>query len=292
MKIQEVFNLYLRHVNKYRSKGTFAYYRKHFNMLVPILESMGYVETNNIDDQFFENIIDYFMSNTIKKNSKINDTVSCIITAFNFSDVKYPRRYKLQDDTESFKALSEDELDRLLQYVGNLKLNHSNNLSWSLAICLFLDTGVRLSELLEMRFKNIDFDHSMIELDHTKNGEKRYVFFNVLSKDLLMRAYKKKTEYVLWNYEKGTRLNKRSLEHFFDKLNNNIKPAERIHPHRLRKTFATKLLRKGCPLTTISKLLGHKDIRQTMIYLQIDQVMLEKDYKEFYPFTRKEKETG
>lgn len=76
------------------------------------------------------------------------------------------------------------------------------------------------------------------------------------------------------------------MEHFFDKLNEYTKPIERIHPHRLRKTFATKLLRNGCPLTTISKLLGHKDIRQTMKYLQIDQVMLERDYNHFYPYSK------
>ncbi len=286
MQIKESFELYLAHVNKYRRKGTYLYYRKSFNMLIPILEKLEYRESSLIDNVFFENIIDYFLSNTTKKNSKINDAISCIITAFNFCDIKYPKRYKLMDDTESFKALSEEELDRVLQFVSSLKLNHSNNLSWSLAICLFLDTGVRLSELLDMRFNNVDFDHNLIQLDHTKNGEKRCVFFNSLSRDLLQKAYKKKTEYVIWNYEKGTRLNKRSMEHFFDKLNEHVKTDERIHPHRLRKTFATKLLRKGCPLTTISKLLGHKDIRQTMIYLQVDQLMMENDYQTFYPYRK------
>ncbi len=149
---------------------------------------------------------------------------------------------------------------------------------------MFLDTGVRLSELLDMKFKNVDFDNQVILLDHTKNDKKRYVFFNILSKDILLRARKNKHQYVLWNYEKNTPLNKRSLEHFFDKINNHINSDTRIHAHRLRKTFATKLLRKGCPVTTISKLLGHQDIRQTMIYLQIDQLLLAKDYKEFYPY--------
>ncbi|HOI85728.1 MAG TPA: tyrosine-type recombinase/integrase [Acholeplasmataceae bacterium] len=284
MMIKETFEKYLTHVQKYRAHGTFLYYRKNFKMILPILNDLRYETSESIDKQFFENITDYFLVNTEKKNSKINDALSCIITALNFSDINYPKRYKLRKDTVSFKVLSEHELDQLLNYTSNLNLKRSNNLSWALAICLFLDTGVRLSELLDIRFKNIDYDNNMILLDHTKNGEKRYVFFNTLSNDLLIQARKKRTEYVLWNYEKNTRLNKRSLEHFFDKLNNSIESSERIHPHRLRKTFATKLLSKGCPLTTISKLLGHKDIRQTMIYLQIDNIMLKKDYNNYYPY--------
>jgi integrase len=284
MKIKDTFSAYLMHVKKYRAEGTFDYYDKNFKVIVPILEELGYEFTYQIDDLFFDNIIDYFLSKTTKKNSKINDSVSCIITALNFSTIRFPKRYKLRNDTESFKALSDEELDKLLLYVQSLDIKKSNNLSWSLAICLFLDTGVRLSEILDIQFRHIDYDHNAIHLSHTKNGDRRYVFFNSLSKELLLKAKRKKTDYVLWNYERGTQLNKRSLEHFFDKLNDNIRPQERIHAHRLRKTFATRLLRKGCPLTTISKLLGHKDIRQTMIYLEIDQVMLEKDYNEFYPY--------
>jgi integrase len=284
MKIEDVFDKYLNHVQKYRAKGTFLYYRKNYKMLLPILYGLGYDTSESLDSDFFEKITDYFLEKTEKKNSKINDAVSCIITAFNFSNIKYPKHYKLRDDTESFRALSDDELNQVLTYVKNMIYSESNNLAWALSICLFLDTGVRLSELLDIRFKNVDFDNNMINLDHTKNGQKRVVFFDELSKDLLLKARKKKTEYVIYNYEKGIQLNKRSLEHFFDKMNRDLKTNITIHAHRLRKTFATRLLRKGCPLTTISKLLGHKDIRQTMIYLQIDQVMLAKDYKEFYPF--------
>lgn len=284
MKIKQAFDTYLLHVKKYRAKGTYSYYRKNFNVLEPILSKLHYKKTDQIDNLFFENLIDYFLSNTTKKNSKINSMMSCIITAFNFSNIIYPRRYKLKDDTESFTALSETELQRVFKYLNSLNLSQSNNLAWSLAICLFLDTGVRRAELIDMKFINVDWDHNVILLDHTKNGKKRYVFFNQLSYKLLRMAKEKNTKYIVWNYDKNKKIDRYSLEHFFDKLNRVVKPDRRIHPHRLRKTFATKMLRCGCPVTSISKLLGHSDIRQTMVYLQIDQVMLEKDYKEFYPY--------
>jgi site-specific recombinase XerD len=52
----------------------------------------------------------------------------------------------------------------------------------------------------------------------------------------------------------------------------------------LRKTFATRLLKKGCPLTSIQKYLGHNDIKMTMIYLDIDIQMLDSDYNNYYPY--------
>ena len=76
---------------------------------------------------------------------------------------------------------------------------------------------------------------------------------------------------------------------FFDKIESYLKLNEnRIHAHRLRKTFATRLLKKGCPVTTIQKLLGHTDIKMTMIYLDIDNTMIENDYFNFYPYEKKE----
>ena len=72
-----------------------------------------------------------------------------------------------------------------------------------------------------------------------------------------------------------------------DKIDENIQTEGfKIHCHRLRKTFATKLLKMGCPITTIQKLLGHTDIKMTMIYLEIDNTMLEMHYNEYYPYKK------
>jgi len=80
-------------------------------------------------------------------------------------------------------------------------------------------------------------------------------------------------------------LTAKSLEVFFEKVNINLKLGSgNIHPHRLRKTFATQLLKMGCPLPTIQRLLGHSDIKMTMIYLDIDMLLINKDYSIYYPY--------
>lgn len=50
-----------------------------------------------------------------------------------------------------------------------------------------------------------------------------------------------------------------------------------------RKTFATELSKNGCPVTTIMKLLGHTTIEMTMVYLEINDDKISKDYKKYMP---------
>jgi site-specific recombinase XerD len=282
--LKEMFNNYLSHIKKYKRNGTFVYYSKNFILIQKALDYLKINETTEICDNFFEIITDYLMNFTIKKNSKINDTISCIITVLNFYSVKYPRRFKLKDDTTSFKPLNDYDYKKLREYVSKINIKESNNLSLTLCIFLSLDTGVRLTELLNIKFENVDFTTNSIFLELTKNGCQRYVFFGELSCKYLRKAYRFKQQYVMWNYTKNCRMSKHSIYHFFEKINKALKTTHSIHHHRLRKTYATRLLKKGCPLTTISKLLGHKDIKQTMIYLEIDNSMLKIDYDNYYPY--------
>jgi site-specific recombinase XerD len=284
MLFEDLFFRYLSFARKYRAPGTAKYYEKNFKLLSRALEACGYHETEDIDDMMNENVTDWMIRETDKKHSKINDAMSCLSTALKRERIASPYFQKLKDDTEPFIELSDDELRLLLGYVKALDSNVSNNLSWKLAVLLFLDTGVRLSEILDIEFRKVDFENHMILLSHTKNGKKRYAFFGALSEGILKEARSRKTEYVLWNYLQNTRLNKRSLEHFFDKVNRDLDLEDRIHPHRLRKTFAMGMLMRGCPVTTISVLLGHSDIRQTMNYLRIGSIMARQDYIDHYPY--------
>ncbi|MDY0139108.1 MAG: site-specific integrase [Candidatus Izemoplasmatales bacterium] len=276
--------MYLEHSKKYNSHGTYLYYKKNFKSLLLAFNKINVAYVEDVDDQIFEKLTDYYLNLGKNKNSKINDIISSSITVFRFYSVPIPKRYKLRDDTTGFKALNQTEYSEVKKYVNSLDINNPNNISWGLSILLLLDTGVRLSELFDIKFKNVDLTTESIYLEHTKNGKKRYVLFGKLSRKFLVAASKQKKEYVIWNYNKNARMNKYSLYHFLDKMNVSLEFKHNIHPHRLRKTFATRLLIAGCPLTTISKLLGHSDIKQTMIYLEIDYSMLKLDYDNYYPY--------
>mgnify|MGYP000852375355 CR=1 FL=1 len=285
MKIKDLFNDYLKYCEIYRKKGTYIYYKKTFKQLLNIFDELQITNTDDFTNKTRDDIVITLRNKYGKKNSKINDTLSALYSALNKAKIKTDigEQIKLNDDTESFKVLSDEELNKLLRYVKSLDLTNSNNKSWALAVYLLLDTGVRLNELLNIKIKNIDLVTQSIKLDITKNGKKRIVFYGQLSKALIEEVMKNnKNEFLLFNYITNKKLDFRSIYYFFDKVQRKLKLERKIHPHRLRKTFATKLLLKGCPITTIQKLLGHQSLAQTMIYLEVSNFVLEKDYKEFY----------
>lgn len=285
--IMDLIRDYLTHVQLYKRNGTYDYYKKISRSIEKALRHCKLENTSDLKKNSIDQIVIYFKNHTVKKNSQINADIGFLYTVLRYYDVKteIPSFTKLPDDTTSFKALNDVVLDQLLLYLKTLDTNESNYLSWRLAIYLMLDTGVRMNELLNIKTRNVDIYSRSIILETTKSGKKRVVFFNDLSYDHIIKSLKKNTEYLIWNHVKNERMNRTSIFYFMNKIADALGNRDnKIHCHRLRKTFATRLLKKGCPLTTIQKLLGHSDIKMTMVYLEIDDVMIEKDYFKFYPY--------
>lgn len=286
MKITKLIDEYLLRTKLYRTKGTFEYYSKVSRSLIRALDFIDVSTVSDLNRDTQVKILLYFKEQTKKKNSQINADISFLYTVLRYGNIEHELTpfQKLPDDTTSFRTINNNVLKRMIVFLQSLDLNESNNLSWVLSIYLMLETGVRMNELLNLKSINVDLLSNTIVLEKTKNGRKRVVFFDVLSKDLLRTVLSKKHEYLIWNYNMNQRMKRHSLFHFFNYLDDHIETDTKITAHRLRKTFATRLLKAGCPLTTIQKLLGHTDIRMTMKYLEVDAAMLEKDYFDFYPY--------
>jgi len=128
MTIKQSIEKYLDHVNRYRSKGTYLYYLKSFKLIESSLNELGYYELNDIDDLIFEELTDFLLKVTNKKNSKINDTISCLITLLNFFEVQHPKRFKLKDDMKYTKTANRlltvrEKLQEILNWGVESELN-------------------------------------------------------------------------------------------------------------------------------------------------------------------------
>lgn len=286
MNIQILINDYLERTKIYKKHGTYQYYCKVARAITKALDYLGLENTSEFNKNTQTDIIIYYKNQTKKKNSQINADIGFLYQVMNYHEInhKLTKLEKLADDTTPFRALNDTVLNRLLAFLKTLDLNVSNNMSWVLSIYLMLDTGVRMNELLNIKTSNVDLLSNSIILETTKNNRKRVVFFDKLSRELLKIAISNKKEYVIWNYNKNEPMNRVAIFYFMNIVAKNVESDTKIHAHRLRKTFATRLLKNGCPLTTIQKLLGHTDIKMTMKYLEIDQAMIEKDYFKYYPY--------
>mgnify|MGYP000706260048 FL=1 len=155
---------------------------------------------------------------------------------------------------------------------------------------LMYATGLRISEVISLEFKNIDYDECIIRV-MGKGSKERIVPVN----DYAIRYLKEyidnyrpelvKNEinnYIFLNNH-GRMLTRQGI---FKMIKNyaalkNIKKT--IGPHTLRHTFATHLLENGADLRVIQELLGHSDISTTQIYTHLTKEALHNEYKKYFP---------
>lgn len=163
---------------------------------------------------------------------------------------------------------------------------------------LFYATGMRVSEIANLKLEQIDFELNLI-LVHGKGNKDRYVAFREEAKtalnNYLVEARKKlllhKTDYgYVFLNSNGNRITSRGLEYIIKNIFLNAGVSASVHPHMLRHTFATQMLNNGADLRTVQELLGHESISTTQIYTHVTKQHLCDIYHKYFPRDNKENE--
>ena len=163
---------------------------------------------------------------------------------------------------------------------------------------LFYATGMRVSEISNLKLDQIDFELNLI-LVHGKGNKDRYVAFGEEAKtalnNYLVEARKKlllhKTDYgYVFLNSNGNRITSRGLEYIIKNIFLNAGISASVHPHMLRHTFATQMLNNGADLRTVQELLGHESISTTQIYTHVTKQHLCDIYHKYFPRDNKENE--
>lgn len=141
------------------------------------------------------------------------------------------------------------------------------------AICeLFYSTGVRLSECCHIRIRDIDSVNGYIHLRQGKGSKDRMLLLSPRCLDTLKKYYNqyKPKEYLFEGHVAGQSCSSGCLR-FSIKMSMIRARLEhkKYSSHTFRHSFATHLLNNGVDLLTIQKLMGHTDIRTTLVYLHL-----------------------
>jgi len=264
--IIDLIDKYLDYSKAYATPETHSYnddYLKALKKAIIATELYNYSKYNKETHLI---LINYFKDNK-RKNSKINDCISFLYRVLNHYDIKHKlaENYRLPDDTTHFEKLAAHELEKLLNYM----FTHDHK--YNLGIALLLDTGVRISELLHIKYENIDLIENSIYLVKTKNKKPRVVFFGELTKKYI--------KYLNQDYIGN--LTEKKIRTYLNDIKTII-GLERLYPHMLRKTFAMNLYENRCPILTIKDLLGHESLQVTLIYIEYNKYEIKKNYQEFY----------
>lgn len=164
--------------------------------------------------------------------------------------------------------------EELLEIFHNLEIKNNYDLRDRLILELMYATGVRVSELVNIKVSDITISNQSIRV-FGKGSKERIVYFNNVCKHVLedylkihKEINKKNSEYLILN-QKGDKLTTGGISYILNKIIKKISFNKHITPHMLRHSFATHLLNNGCDLLTVQELLGHASISTTGIYTHV-----------------------
>lgn len=165
------------------------------------------------------------------------------------------------------------QLTKTLDFSKELKLSCSYVLG---AIQMLTYTGCRKSEILTLKWKDVQLDQNCIHLKDSKNGEK-IVPLNSLSKGILESIKQQPNNpYVFCGKKPGKHLT--DPKKTWTKIRKML-AIEDVRMHDLRHTFASMAIKSGLGIYEVSQLLGHKNIQTTMRYVHTKKEELVKNAK-------------
>ena len=180
------------------------------------------------------------------------------------------------------QALTDEELERII-------LACKDNKREIAMIYFLVNTGVRVSELANLKLSEVDFDRKRA-LVLGKRSKQRYVYFDSRTKVRLMDYIEHERKDV--TFENGRMIHKPDApliasekggyhaikKNAIERIIRNIGEKSmitRIHPHLFRATYATNMLKKGVDIQVIAKLLGHSKVETTSLYICLSDDAME-----------------
>lgn len=276
-----------------RSQQTVESYRddlKHFERFAKDLSDSFSWETVDSDM-----VRDWMESMMDKGNSAatVSRRLSALKTFYRFA---LARHYVESDPVYSIKGpkkekplpqfVKEGEMDELLdrQAWGD----DYNNVRARTIIILFYETGMRLSELVNLDDKDVNFVTSEIKITGKGNKQRIVPFGDELKNTLLEfrrlrdASVEVKTPALVVS-DKGTRMSPSKVQNIVRSNLSRVCSLKKKSPHVLRHSFATAMLNHHVGIENLKKLLGHASISTTEIYTHTTFEQLKRVYNEAHP---------
>lgn len=289
MNINQCFDNYTKSVAIFTSQENAQFNAMNAHVIVLCFSDMGINDTDQIKQDTMFTLIQRLQWRGNHSNS-INKKIGTLKRAMKYNQIVRPGVTdfrKIRVDNIRFDCVTDDQMHEIQIYLSHLDLSNPIKLMQYITFNLFMYTGCRVNELLNIKVSNVDLKLCLIWLDKTKSREPRYVLFQesfrkVLRKyiDLLPR------EYLMWNFRTNSRYTALHVRHFFRQLKK-VTQIDKLHPHMLRHSMATTLIDNGAPLESVRILLGHKSIATTQRYLHMQYSKVKADYTTYFPDIQK-----
>lgn len=181
--------------------------------------------------------------------------------------------------------LNYEDLEKLLAFPDR---SNKYGLRDALILEMLYSSGVRVSELANMKLNDIDFKERKI-LILGKGNKERYVYYGSKCEELLDKYLKldhRDSPYLLIG-KRSDRLNEREIRSIVTDTAKKAGIEVHVSPHTLRHTYATHMLNDGADLKSVGDLLGHESLSTTQIYTHVSNERLRQVYLSAHPRAHK-----
>ena len=208
-----------------------------------------------------------------------------IITTNYFISIKNPKK-----DNSLPKFVKDNDIDKMFEIPNTRTWIGMRNL---LIIRMLYATGVRVSELVNIKLKDINKSERTIRI-LGKGSKERIVVYGIHTKDALEDYLNRgrrqidihNSEYLFLNKD-GNKLSDRYVRKIIDEIIAAASITMHVSPHMLRHTFATSMLNNGADLVSVKDLLGHESLNTTSIYTHVSDDKIREIYNMAHPRAKK-----
>lgn len=287
------YTKYERKLSKETSKN-YEYDLIHFNTFL-VKNKYNLNDITSINQKIIEDYLSYL---NINKDSR---TIARNITSLNnffkylmiekiieVNPCEFIDRPKLSKKLPN--VLSVEEVDKLLDIKLNTRFDYRNKAMLE----LLYSSGLRISELVNLTTRDIDFTNSIVRCFGKGNKERivpisEYSLYYIkLYYDMRDTFFKGKINDYLFLNNHGKKLTRQGFNKILNKILEEKNIKKEVTPHTLRHSFATHMLNGGADLRSIQILLGHSDISTTKIYTHISREKIKNDYEMYHPRSKEE----
>ena len=283
---KEKFLHYLKHEKRY-SVHTLLSYSTDLKQFTNFLSSEFSVKSiRKVNFQLVRSWIAKLLNENISARS-VNRKITTLKTYFRFLI-----REDIINQSPMQKIISPKTSKRLPVFVEQVKMEKLlNEIDFGvgflaqrdrLILELFYFTGIRLSELINLKNKDINYsDSTILVLGKRKKERLIPLTSDILSKIKKLNA-SNKSKY-LFTTDKGKQISTKQVYRLVNKYLSMVTTLDKKSPHILRHTFATHLLNNGADINAIKELLGHANLSATQIYTHNTIEKLKTVYKQAHP---------
>ena len=272
------------------SKNTLAAYRSDLKIFNKWLAGKSLISVNS------KHIQDYFSDR--QKNNIGSSTQARILTCLHsFYEYLLANQLIIKDPTEQLSQpklekklpvfLNIQEVEKLLEAPSSSSLFGQRDRAM---LELLYSCGLRVSELINLSYHNINLKEEFIRI-HGKGNKERVLPMGEVAIDYLMKYETNARPILLKNGQsdsyflsnRGSAMSRQNFFYIIKAYANQVGIDKPLSPHSLRHAFATHLVQKGADLRSVQLMLGHSDISSTQLYTHIQNAQLKAQHAKHHP---------